>query len=274
MASVSGRWYAVDTREPIRDETLRAGLVALGAVVERPGLPTTSSKPRYAVASDFAELLAHLSSATGDTKALTTQWRAKHLTATALSRVSLLRKGAIRSLCSERIKVTFPNGETRLMHPGPSTTITKAVVEEFSRRFLREPGVILVSESRDKVVERDEALASSIGLRLDYARNLPDIILADVHPQAPKVVFVEVVATDGAVTDQRKQALLRAASDPGFDEAHVYFVSAFLDRGASAFRKLVSAVAWGTFAWFTTEPDKLLAFREGGALELSSLFSQ
>ena len=49
MKTVRGRWYAPNTREPIRDETLRMGLVLLGAVVERSGLPTTSAKPRYAL---------------------------------------------------------------------------------------------------------------------------------------------------------------------------------------------------------------------------------
>src|SRR2546422_11568936 len=56
MKHLAGRWYAANTREPIRDETLRGGLVAVGAVVERGGLPTTSAKPRYALARDFAEL--------------------------------------------------------------------------------------------------------------------------------------------------------------------------------------------------------------------------
>jgi hypothetical protein len=273
MKNIPDRWYETDTREPIRDETLRSGLVVLGAVVERPGLATTSDKPRYALAADFADLLIQLSSGTSQPGALITQWQSRHLTSAALSRVTLLRRGAIHSASSDRIKVTFPNGETRLMRPGPSTTITKAVVEEFARRFLREPGVVLLSESGDKVVLRDEALATSIGLRLDYSRNLPDVILADVHREAHKVVFIEVVASDGVVTEQRKQALLRVASDAGFAESNVYFVSAFADRSAAPFRKLVSEIAWGSFAWFVAEPEKLLVFREGRSTELSALFT-
>ena len=48
---IDGRWYAANTREPIRDETLREGLVRIGAVKEREGLPTTSPRPRYALAT-------------------------------------------------------------------------------------------------------------------------------------------------------------------------------------------------------------------------------
>ncbi len=56
MRDIRGRWYAVNTRESIRDETLRMGLVLSGAVVERAGVPTTSARPRYALQRGFAGL--------------------------------------------------------------------------------------------------------------------------------------------------------------------------------------------------------------------------
>jgi hypothetical protein len=272
MKHLTRRWYAANTREPIRDETLRAGLVAVGAVSERAGLPVTSAKPSYALALDFVELLTKLGSDPDEPLGVIAQWQAAHLTPTALNRINLLRRGTVASSTSQRVKVTFPNGETRLMLPGPSTVISKAVIEEFATRFLRQPGLIFLSESGDKVVSRDDSLANSIGLKLDYARNLPDIILADVDPDSSKVVFVEVVATDGPINVQRKAALLQVASEADLKPENVYFLSAFADRSSPAFRKLVSEVAWGTFAWFTTEPEKLLAFREGQTTELHSLF--
>src|SRR5260221_8402765 len=51
-----GQWYAADTRESIRDETLRDALVRTGAVITRDDLPTTSSAPRYAMSAAFAAL--------------------------------------------------------------------------------------------------------------------------------------------------------------------------------------------------------------------------
>lgn len=265
------RWYAPNTREPIRDETLRLGLVALGAVTERADLPTTSAKPRYAVTRHFADLLIALDAAPQNASALISHWQAAHLSAAALSRVYLLRSGTVRPGSSERVQLTFPNGEVRLMRAGPSTLITKAVVEEFARLFLREPGVILVSESAEKVIRRDDALARSLGFDLDYSKNLPDVILADAAPDSPKIVFVEVVATDGPVNEQRKQALLQVAAQARFEKHQVYFVTAFADRSASAFRKLVSEIAWGTFVWFMSEPDKLLAFKKGVQSETALL---
>ncbi len=101
---------------------------------------------------------------------------------------------------------------------------------------------------------------------------LHEIILADIHPEAFKVVFVEVIATDGAITASRKRALADVAADAGMKPENVFFVSAFADRAASAFRRLVSEIAWGTFAWFMSEPEKLLAFRDGETTELAGLF--
>lgn len=48
------RWYEDNTREPIRDETLRDGLIAVGAVIELPGFATTSGRPRYVLQEGFA----------------------------------------------------------------------------------------------------------------------------------------------------------------------------------------------------------------------------
>lgn len=150
------------------------------------------------MARHFAHLLINLKAEPKKNAALIKDWQSIHLSRMALSRIDLIRRGAIQLSSSERPQ-------------------------------------------------------------LDYAKNLPDIILADVFPAAPKVVFVEVIATNGAITEQRRQALLESAV--GYNREHLFFVSAFADRSAAAFRKLVAELAWGTFAWFASEPGKLLLFR-------------
>ena len=90
------------------------------------------------------------------------------------------------------------------MEPGPSSVISKAVVEEFAPRFLKEPGVIWLSESRNQVAPRDDRLAWDIGLTIRQDKNLPDLILVDIGPSEPLLVFVEVVATAGPVTSARQ----------------------------------------------------------------------
>ena len=258
--AIEGRWYAANTREPIRDETLRAGLVRTGAVVERAGLPTTSPRPRYALAKGFAALFGPL--LTGDELVLAIDaWQKANLTGAALARVAIMRRRSAGQ--GGKILVTFPGGESRHMDPGPSSVITKAVVEEFAKRFLEDPAVIWLSESRRHVVARDDALAQEIGLTIQPDKNLPDVILVDLGPSEPLLVFVEVVATAGAISDARQAALMTLARKAAFSEKQVAFVTAYADRDESAFKASVSELAWGSFAWFMSEPDNLLVLHRG-----------
>ena len=170
--------------------------------------------------------------------------------------------------------VTFPNGESRHMEPGPSSVISKAVVEDFSPRFLERPGVIWLSESRNQVVERDDRLAHEIGLTIEPDRNLPDLIMVDLGPDEPLLVFVEVVATAGPVNEARRTALMAIATDAGFRENQVAFLTAYADRDDAAFKASVGGLAWHSFAWFMSEPDHIVVFRgaaEAERLRLSDL---
>ncbi|WP_268920559.1 BsuBI/PstI family type II restriction endonuclease [Sandaracinobacter neustonicus] len=37
-------------------------------------------------------------------------------------------------------------------------------------------------------------------------------------------------------------------------------MTAYLDRGGQPFRRTVSGLAWGSYAWFASEPDNLIVF--------------
>jgi BsuBI/PstI restriction endonuclease domain/BsuBI/PstI restriction endonuclease HTH domain len=264
-------WYRENSREQIRDETIRQGLITNNAVVERTGLATTSAKPRYALRADFAALFDPALSAQDLEKAAET-WREQRLSASARARIALLRRGA--ATAREGILVTFPNGEARRMAPGPSSVISKAVIEEFAEKFLLAPAVLWVSESGLKVVARDDRLAAQIKLKISPDRNLPDIVLADLGSAKNGdvlLVFVEVVATDGPVTRQRQEALLKIATDAGFSEQRVAFVTAFLDRSHPAFKKTVAELAWNSFVWFAAEPENLLVLHAGNETIVKSL---
>ncbi|MBA3517354.1 MAG: restriction endonuclease [Rhizobiales bacterium] len=259
-SSIAGRrWYQDNTREPIRDETLREGLVTIGAVTERSDLPTTSSKPRYAVKADFAALFDPTLAGKALSKAIQ-RWQETSLNKGALARLAIVRRGA--SVAKDQVLVTFLNGETRHMKPGLSSQITKAVVEVFAPRFLVEPAVVFLSESGNKVVSRDDELAKSIGLSIEADKNLPDVIMLDLGPKHPLLVFVEVVATDGPISERRKEALELLVGKAGFPARHVAFVTAYLDRSAGPFKKTVDSLAWGSYAWFAAEPERLLILSE------------
>lgn len=260
VGDIEGRWYATNTREPIRDETLREGLVRTGAVTERVGLPTTSPLPRYALQRSFAALFD--CALTGDAlQSAIEEWRKANLSSGALARIAIISQGAVSQ--EGRILVTFPSGETRHMEPGPSSVISKAVVEEFAKRFLEQPGVIWLSESGNQVVARDDQLAQTIGLNIQADRNLPDLILVDLGPTEPLLVFVEVVATAGPVNEARQAALMAIATEAGFGERQIAFVTAYQDRDVAAFRSTVGELAWHSFAWFMSEPKHIMALYQG-----------
>ena len=140
-------------------------------------------------------------------------------------------------------------------------------MEEFAPRFLERPSIIWLSESRHQVVARDDRLAQAIGLTIDPSRNLPDLILVDLGPSEPLLVFVEVVATDGPVNEARREALMGVAKEAGFSERQVAFVTSYADRDDAAFKGSVSELAWRSFAWFMSEPDHIMVLHRGAGAD-------
>lgn len=272
VPSVGTPWFADTTREPIRDETIGDGFLPVRAIIERQGIPTTSSKGRYALEEGFAALFAASLSA-DDFNTLVETWRANHLTKTALARQALIAGGALSA--GGAVQIQFPNGETRALSAGPSSVIAKAVIEQFATRFLKKPHVLWLSESGNKVVARDERLAATLGIVIDPAKALPDIILVDLGDDVGGsdllVVFAEVVATDGPINRQRKEALTVVAKDAGFEEEHLAFLTAFMDRSTSQFKKAIVEIAWGSYVWLVSEPDHIIDMRNGTAKKLSEL---
>ncbi len=259
------RWYADNTREPIRDETLREGLIPVGAVITRAGLPTTSSKPRYALQNDFANLF-NPSIAEEELELEIKSWQNTNLSASARARLSLASRTG--NVIEGRVLVTFPNGEARNLSAGPSSEISKAVVEVFAKKFLKEPAVLWLSTSDAKVTFVDDAIAKTIGLEIESDKNLPDLILADLGTLDPLLVFIEVVASDGPISERRKEALYELSDKAGFRRQNIAFVTAYRDRQVQPFRKTVPALAWGSFAWFMSEPNNLI-FLSDSARKLS-----
>ncbi|MBN7122409.1 restriction endonuclease [Erwinia billingiae] len=263
-------WYAENSRESVRDETLRSGLIPCHAVIERKGIPTTSSKPRYCLNASFADLFAPVHFGE-DLAVRINNWQETHLNKAALARIRLVNASISNS--DDRVTVTFPGGDKRTLAPGPSSIITKEVIEVFASKFLKAPAVLWLSESGNKVVTRDELLASSLGLKIDASKALPDIILVDLGEEKSGsdmlFIFTEVVATDGPVNRERKIALTKIAADAGFSNKNIAFLTAFMDRGSSPFKKAISELAWGSYAWFVSEPENLIDLHDGRAIRLS-----
>jgi hypothetical protein len=254
---VAKRWYAENTREPIRDETFRVWK-EYGALLED-ALPTTSSLPRYRLAPDFAELFnPDLDGA--DLDDAIAAWQSRHLTSAARMRMALVRQESSSAVGDQ---VRFPDGATRLFAIGPSTPLLKAAVERFATAFLSRPVVLVVTESRRRLAYEDSEQLARVRLSPD-PRVMPDLLLADVGtPRGElQLTFLECVATGGAMTHERAGALQEWLRRCGHGGTKAAFGSIFSDRAAPVFRQLAGQLAWGSFVWFASEPGNIVVFLE------------
>jgi BsuBI/PstI restriction endonuclease domain len=234
-----------------------------GAILED-AVPTTSSRPRYRLARDFAELFSPELGGVQLSGAITA-WQARHLTPTARARMALLAQHTTSSMGAQ---VVFPDGNTRVLAAGPSTPLLKAVVESFAPNFLHQPIVLIVTESRRRLAYEDADQLRRIGLTPD-PRVMPDLLLADVGvPNGDlRLVFVECVATTGAMTQERQSALRNWLSSSKLERAEAVFGTVFRDRADPVFRRLVGELVWGSFVWFASEPENIAVLLEGGRFD-------
>ncbi len=267
------RWYEDNSREAIRDETLKEGLIQLGLVIVDKSIPTTSSKPRYALKKSFAKLFTTEISDENFEKILPA-WQQENLSRDVLARITLLMGGA--NALSEKVLITLPNQETRLLQPGPSSQICKAVIEVFAPMFLISPCLLWLSESGNKIVKRDDELANRLGLNIDISKHLPDIILVDLGDESNKlmITFIEAVATDGAITPARMEAFYALTDAAGYSRSQISFVTAYKDRENPGFKKTISQLAWNSFAWFVSEPDNIFILQKGAFKINTSIFPE
>ena len=228
---------------------------ANGALVVDESISTTSSRSRYSLAPGFAALLdPALNGAALD--AAIDRWQRAHLSPTARLRAQRLREQERRR---SAVVVRLPDGGTRELLVGQSSDILKGVIEEFTR-YLSQPTVLFVSQPGEKANVVDSELLRTLRLSVDQQRLLPDALIVDLDAQRDEFWFVEVVATDGPVDEDRKARLLGWAMANGLDTGKCRFLTAFPSRTSAQAKKALPVLARGTFAWFLDEPDALLSW--------------
>src|SRR5438552_3663810 len=129
---------------------------------------------------------------------------------------------------------------------------------------------LLVKKMLQQLPAREDQLAKKIGIEVNASVNLPDIILVDLTSSAILIVFIEIVATDGAITNRRKEAMYNITDAAGFKRSEVMFVTVFQDKNSQAFRKAFENVTSNSLIWFSSEPNNVFILREG-AIKLSKL---
>jgi hypothetical protein len=248
------RWYADTSREPIRDDLMRNQLLRMGIMQKRSGFSTTASTPINYLSADFAALFSPTLIA--ESLAATIQaWSARHLNQATQQRMILKAQGI--NAKSGDLLIELPDGTRIRITAGPSSVIAKDLIEQFAQRHLESPALLWLSASDKKSLPQFAEMSASVGLKFDLNAELPDVIFADMK-EPIRFLFCEIVATDGPVSEARKQALLAIVNESQIPESAVEFLTAFEDREAAPFRKTFSQLAVDSLVWFRTEPDLLV----------------
>lgn len=151
----------------------------------------------------------------------------------------------------EPVPVQLPGGVSLSLSSGAHNFLQKAVVEQFLPRFAVGSLVVYLGDTAQKTIHADTALAAKLGLTLDAAAKIPDIIAW--CPERNWLFLIEAVHSFGPISNKRRMALEIFAEKSG---AGTVFVTAFLD--ILAFRKSAAEIGWDTEVWIAAEPDHLI----------------
>lgn len=249
-------WYANNSREPVRDDLIRNRFIPLAIISKLEGYAPTHPAPIYSMAPAFAALFDPVLTDQALVTAIEA-WRKANLNPLTMRRMALLASGVKAK--SGSMDVMLPTtGKMLRLTAGEASVITKDVCEVLATKMFSEPVVVHVSLSDQKSFPELLGAANALGLEFDPSLELPDVVFVDVGQEPLCLVFVEVVHSDGPITELRAQALLKIAKSAGIEAEHVMLITAFEDRSADAFRKRFSELAVKSGVWFRSEPDMLM----------------
>lgn len=251
------QWYENNNREGLRDETFRHWRTQ-GAVLERTDLDTTSSQGRWILRRSFAELFNPDLQADELAEAIEL-WSQQNMSTSGKMKASLARA---RTRGATSVEVTLPDGTHRALNPGNSSLLIKGVIEGWAALRLESPMVLTISESGDKIFLADAARLAEIGIHISVSRLLPDALIVNLGDDVTEFWIIEVVATDGPITEERKGKFLSWAESQGIPPESCRFLTAFLSRNDPAAKKQLKHLAAGTYAWFLDEPEYELSWNE------------
>ncbi|MFN4805410.1 MAG: BsuBI/PstI family type II restriction endonuclease [Akkermansiaceae bacterium] len=235
--------YAPNTRETIRRQTVHQ-FVQHGLVIEnpdQPDRPINSPKWCYQLSDQALGLLMQVGS-----KSFKSALKKflKNPSTNAL-------QARHRDLPRESVRM--PDGKSIELSIGGQNTLIRAIVEEFTPRFVRKPKVLLLGDAANKEVISDEKGLAKLGIVLPPRGKAPDVLIYD--SERNWLIVIEAVTSHGPVDQKRKNELndLFASATPG-----LVFVTTFPDR--KTFTRFHAAIAWETEVWIADAPDHMIHF--------------
>jgi len=196
IATAYGNRYAPNTRETIRDDAVKF-FVEEGLLLRNPDdpkRPTNSGKTVYQIEPSALALFRTFG--TGEwTPAL-----ARYLASRETLKHEIARK---RDLA--RVPVTLPDGSQVSLSPGGQNPLIKAIIEQFCPAFAPGGVVLYIGDTENKFVHLETAGLAALGVTLDSAAKMPDVI---VHDRAKDwLLLIEAVTSAGPVDGKRRKEL-------------------------------------------------------------------
>lgn len=247
--------YGDNSRETLRDETFPAWLDE-GALRVKPGVKTSSPRPRWALTDAFADLFEPGLPESTVLERIES-FRESHMSPGGKVKAVVARE---RGEKAHAVEVKLPDGTVRQLEPGETSVILKGIIERWAPVRLADPVVLSVSEPGDKIYTADSAVMRRLGIVIDVATLLPDALLVDIESIPPVFWIVEAVASDGPISEDRKRSLLRWAAKQRIPEESCRFLTAFGSRNAAPAKRRLKDLAAGTYAWYADEPERELAW--------------
>jgi hypothetical protein len=244
IADAYGIRYAPNTRETIRDDAVKffveAGLLLRNP--DDPKRPTTSPKTVYQIEPTALALFREFG---------TPKWTPA-LGGYLVSRETLKHEIA-RKRDLARVPVTLPDGSKVALSPGGQNPLIKAIIEHFCPAFAPGSVVLYIGDTENKFVHLDIAGLEVLGVRLDSAAKIPDVIVHDTKKNW--LLLIEAVTSAGPVDGKRRKELkdLFAGCNAG-----LVFVTAFETR--RTMQTFLSHIAWESEVWIAEDPDHMIHF--------------
>lgn len=237
---VENPWFGTD-RETVR-KSIYTMVEEKAALIDE-SVPTNNSLPRYALSAEFIRIFDDIS---------ISDWRirVKEFRATAG-----LRKLNRKRIPKKKIHISLPDGSERTMTPGPGSTLTKHVIEDFISHHATDPEIISIADTGDKLSKTEAEALKAHGLQFTAKTVLPDVVFLD--REGSRLNVVEAAATGGYFDKKRKRQVTRIAGQAGFAESNLRLISAFFSRNNPVARKCFPEFPAETHMWFADEPEML-----------------
>lgn len=189
IAITYGKRFAPNTRETIRDDAVKF-FVEEGLLLrnpDNPDRPTNSGKTVYQIEPTALALFRKFGS-----PAWTPALR-RYLASRESLKHEIARK---RDLA--RVPVTLPDGSQVALSPGGQNPLIKAIIEHFCPAFAPGGVVLYIGDTENKFVHLETAGLAALGVTLDSAAKIPDVIVHDTKRNW--LLLIEAVTSAGPWT--------------------------------------------------------------------------